>query len=62
MLQMTRRQFAWSALAAAGSARVMASDEPVVIELEAARNWVPLDGRQVAFVAYNGKMHDPTMT
>lgn len=62
MLQMTRRQFSWSALAAAGSARAMASDEPVVIELEAARNWVPLDGRLVELVAYNGQVPGPTMT
>jgi FtsP/CotA-like multicopper oxidase with cupredoxin domain len=62
MLQMTRRQFSGSALAAAGSARATASDEPVVFELEAARNWVALDGRLVELITYNGQVPGPTMT
>jgi len=61
MVQMTRCQFSWAALAAAGSTRAIASDEPVAIELETARRWVPLDGRLVELNAYNGQVPGPTM-
>ena len=62
MVRMTRRQFSWAALSAAGSARAIAADEPVAIELEAARSWVSLDGRMVELLAFNGQVPGPTMT
>ena len=62
MVRMTRRQFSWTALSAAGSARAIAADEPVAIELEAARSWVSLDGRMVELLAFNGQVPGPTMT
>ncbi len=58
----TRRAFTAAALAGLGVPRSRAGEDTVAVELVAAKAWVPVDGRLVELLTYNGQFPGPTLS